>query len=199
MIRRRAFASIGLQLVAIASANAASPREALVLVVGANVRVASTTLQKRAEGIVESIDETTITVVTQKLGSQRIPWETVKRVDLQVGTRRPVFETVLLGGALGALLGLVVPLDDSCNAVAVSPPPEPGPYGGTPSCSRGEQVGTAAVGGAAFGLLGAFIGEPIPKWKRLQPPYQRPSAGPAVSLRLAPLRGGMGARLDVSF
>lgn len=176
-----------------------SRREQPGLAVGGRVRVTSSVLERRAEGFVESMDEAALTVVSQKLGSQRIPWDTVSRLDLQVGTRRPVPEIMLLGGAVGAVIGLLVPLSDSCNSIANPPPPQP-PPSGDPICSRGEQVGAGFVGGALLGLLSAYMAEgDIPKWKRLHPPYQRPSAAPAVSFRLGPERRGVSAQLVFSF
>jgi len=178
------------------------PNEAPTLAAGSTVRVSSTALQKRAEGVVESIDEAALTVVSQKLGSQRIPWETVSRLDLQVGTRRPVAETMLVAGAIGAVIGLLVPLDDRCDSIATAPPPEPAPgqYSGDPICSRGEHAGEGLVGGALLGLLSAFIAEPqTPRWKRLHAPYQRQPAGPAVSFRLVPARGGVSAQVALTF
>ena len=141
-------------------------------------------------------------MVSQKLGSQRIPWETVSRVDLQVGTRRPVPETMLLGGAVGALIGLFAPLSDSCDSIASAPPPPPPPvqYSGDPICSRGEQVGAGFAGGAVLGLLGAYMSDGnMPKWKRLRPPYQRPSGAPAVSFQLRPAGRGVSAQFALSF
>jgi hypothetical protein len=189
---------------AFANAESKSRREPAVLTVGSTVRVQSSALERRAEGRVESLDETALTVVSEKNGSQRIPWATVSRVDLKVGTRRPVLETVLVGGALGAVIGLIAPLPDACGGVPTAPappPPNSETYAGTTNCSRGEQVGTAAAGGAAFGLLGAFIADPgdFPKWKRLAPPYTRPSEGPSVSVRLSPVRGGLSARVALTF
>jgi len=179
-----------------------SRREQPALAVGGRVRVTSSVLERRAEGFVESMDEAALTVVSQKFGSQRIPWETVSRLDLQVGTRRRVAEAMLVTGAVGAVIGLLVPLDDRCDSIATAPPPDPaaGQYSGDPICSRGEHAGEGFVGGALLGMLSAFIAEPqTPRWKRLHAPYQRPHAGPAVSFRLGPARGGVRAQVALTF
>jgi hypothetical protein len=90
-------------------------------------------------------------------------------------------------------------LSDSCNSIATPPPPQP-PPSGDPICSRGEQVGAGFVGGAFLGLLSAYMAEgDMPKWKRLRPPYQRPSGAPAVSFRLRPERRGVSAQLALTF
>ena len=174
-------------LASAASADAmAAPPAAPTLAVGSRVSIRSNDFKQRVVGRVESIDEAAITVARGKR-ADRIPWASVSRLDLQVGSRRPFVEATLLGGAVGAFVGLINPVPFECNIIR---PPGSG-------CPRAP-IAPIALKGALAGLLSTFLMKPfVPRWARLPPPY--PPGRGGVSYRLEPTLGGVSARLVLSF
>jgi hypothetical protein len=160
------------------------------IAVGQRVRITSATLKGRVDAVVASFDDKSVTVSRKKGGPLAIPWASVSAVDVQDGYRRPLLESAGIGAAIGAVIGVFVHLDKTCHT------PEEMP---SDVCSRAE-----AIGGAAAGMSLLFFGSQFlapaehydhPKWKRLSPPYQPV----ALSLRLVPLRHGVGARVTLRF
>jgi hypothetical protein len=162
--------------------------------VGQRVRVTSTTLKGRVDAVVASFDDATLTVKTKKGGPVAIPWSTVSALDVQAGYRRPLLEAAGFGAAIGAVIGLFVHLDKTCGTPEVTP---------DAICTRAAAVGLSAAGmsllffGSQFLAPAEHYGHP--KWMALSPPFHEPVDARSMSLRLVPLRHGVGAQVSVRF
>jgi len=175
-------------------ASAVSESQPNTLTLGKRIRVTSTALRGRTEGLVQSIDDKALTIASKKKGTHTIPWSAVSRLEVQTGYRRPVLEMMLGGAAVGALISLLVPLDETCNT------PEQRP---SDVCSRAKM---AAYGAAGFGVLNlgvVFLMPPerydLPKWQPLAPPFYHAIDPGRVSVRLTPVKAGIVAQVTLRF
>jgi hypothetical protein len=157
---------------------------------GDMVRLRTTLPPGRLKGAIKSLDDTQVTIVIKEGEELSVPWTTVKRLDVQVGLRHSYGAAALIGGGIGALIGLVIPNHEECFA---------------PGCpdeeafSRSQAVLIGGVVGALGGLWAEGASEPgARKWEDVRAPYA-PAAGASVRFGFTRDRDGLGVRLVLGF
>lgn len=164
------------------------------LVPGGTVRIKTSLAPGQLKGIIKSLDDTQLIVMSKGGELQSVPWTSIRRLDVQVGVRHRYGAWALIGGGVGAFLGLVIPNDEECFAPGC---PEDEMF------ARNQAVVIGAVLGALTGLVVEGTSEPSsPKWERLSPPAYPPNqseSGASVGLRLTPDRDGPAVRVVLSF
>lgn len=149
---------------------------ASVLAVGGRVRLRSTAVQGRPQGLVVALDEAVLTLATDGGVPVKIPLTSITALETSLGRKRNTLKGLGIGAVSGLLLGLALPVDpNNCG------------YYSSNACSRGEAVSAGAVG---FGLVGAGIGALIKndRWSPVTLNVARPQARhgqPAFGLVLA--------------
>jgi hypothetical protein len=149
-----------------------------VLAVGSRVRITSTAVQARPEGLVVALDESVVTLAADGGSLVKIPLTSITVLEVSLGRKRNWLKGAAIGAAAGLASGLFMKVDpDNCE-------------GGVEAfCSRAEALEINAV---IFALLGAGIGAAIKsdRWSivTLSPPrpaarYGRPPFGLVVALR----------------
>lgn len=171
-------------LVAAASGRAGADEPPL-LERGRLVRVRPAGASHQIVGMVEDVGDEGLTLRTRERDRVDLAWSSIGGLEAQVGERRLWPRYAVTGAAVGALLGLALPLDD-CS----------GPKASDSSiCTRGEAVGYSAV---AYGLLGAALGagRRAPRWGSMAVPAHPPAQ---VAFGVAPVKGGLAAGFAVAF
>ena len=104
---------------------------ASVVIVGTRVRLTSTALEGRPRGLVEAIDDSSLTLAGDT-GPIKVPLSSIRRLETSLGKKRNTLLGLGIGLASGMLIALAMPVDSTqCT------------YDTTYFCSRGE----ALVGG----------------------------------------------------
>ena len=167
--------------------DADSPR---ILKPGDMVRVRTTLPPGRLKGAIKSLDDTQVTIVIKEGEELSVPWTSIKRLDVQVGLRHSYGAAALIGGGIGALIGLVIPNHEECFA---------------PGCpdeeafKRSQAVLIGGIVGALGGLWAEGASEPgARKWERVHAPYG-PPAGTSVRFGFTRAPDDLGVRLVLSF
>ena len=157
---------------------------------GDMVRLRTTLPPGRLKGAIKSLDDTQVTIVIKEGEELSVPWTSIKRLDVQVGLRHSYGVAALIGGGIGALIGLVIPNEEECFA---------------PGCpdeeafERSQAVLIGGVVGALGGLWAEGASEPsAPRWEHIRAPYM-PSAGTSVAFGFTRDREGLGVRLVLGF
>jgi len=167
--------------------DAGAPR---TLKAGDMVRVRTTLPPGRLKGTIKTLDDHQVTVVIQEGEEVSVPWNSIRRLEVQVGLRHSYGVAALIGGGIGALIGLVIPNEEDCFA---------------PGCpdeeafSRSQAVLIGGVVGALGGLWAEGASEPgARKWEDVRAPYA-PAAGASVRFGFTRDRDGLGVRLVLGF
>jgi hypothetical protein len=143
----RIFSMAALVLAAAALAAAQEPPATTALstlTVGSRVRVLSTAVQARLDGVVVEMDERALTVAPSGGLPLKVPLGSITQLDVGLGRRGNARRGLVIGLLAGLALGLAFSVD-------------PGDCGFESDhfCSRGEAI---AGGVLTFGGLGAGIG-----------------------------------------
>lgn len=168
----------------------------LTLPMGARVRLRTDTAGSQwLRGVLVSADSASVGIVPQDappLGANqlRLPSASIKRLELQTGSKRRWLRGLIVGVAAGVAIGFAMEVDPvACK------------YDLNYECSRGAAL---ALGGATLGALGAGVGALVKteRWTpvaldALAPPAPRVS-GMAPRLRVLP-HGGVALGLTVGF
>ena len=135
---------------------------------GSHVRVTATSVAKRLEGYVESIDNTTLTLRSDNRAMIALPLSTVTHLEVAVGRRGHVRTGALIGAGFGVLSIAVLCQGEDCFQ------------------SSGD-YGTAVLVTATTAAFGALIGTLIKSDKWIVIPTRPPSArlGPGSEPRHA--------------
>jgi hypothetical protein len=135
---------------------------------GSHVRVSATSVAKRVEGYVESIDNTTLTLRSDDRSRIALPLSTVTNLELAVGRRGHAKMGALIGTGFGVLSLAVLCQGEDCFQ------------------SSGD-YGAAVLVTATTAAVGALIGTLIKTDKWIVIPTRPPSArlGPGSQPRLA--------------
>lgn len=147
----------------------------LPLTVGTKVRVRAAAPGEPLVGWVTGVDEQDLTLSVRESAPMKIPRDSISVADMSVGRRGHALQGLLIGAALGAAVGLAIPVDPVlCKS-------DPG-Y----ACSRGEILPLTIVAEAGAGaLIGHFI--KTDRWARVEVAagvaLGRPRIGLALGLR----------------
>ena len=135
---------------------------------GSHVRVSATSVAKRLEGYVESIDNTTLTLRSENRSMIALPLNTVTNLEVAVGRRGHARTGALIGAGFGVLSLAVLCQGEDCFQ------------------SSGD-YGAAVLVTATTAACGALIGALIKSDKWIVIPTRPPSArsGPGSEPRLA--------------
>jgi hypothetical protein len=135
---------------------------------GSHVRVSATSVAKRVEGYVESIDNTTLTLRSDNRSMIALPLSTVTHLEIAVGRRGHLRTGALIGAGFGVLSIAVLCQGEDCFQ------------------SSGD-LGTAALVTATTAAVGALIGTLIKSDRWIVIPTRPPSArlGPGSEPRHA--------------
>ena len=149
-----------------------------ILVVGSRVRLVSTAVQARPQGLVVALDESTLTLATDAGTPLKLPTSSITALETSLGRKRNTLKGLGIGVVSGLLLGLAFSVDpNDCG------------YYSSHFCSRGEAVAGGALG---FAALGAGVGALVKsdRWSPvlLGAPARRarhgpPAAGLGVTIR----------------
>lgn len=175
---RRTLPTVGVLLVAASAPLDAQPVE---VVPGTRIRVQSSALAGRVDGVV--ISRTVDSVAFTRPGAPpvSVPWTSITQLDVYRGKSRSrgALRGVIWGGGIGAVMGLIPASDAECAQ-------DPGLVG----CgSTGAAMVQMALGGAAMGaLIGALIG--VQDWAPLTMPTR-------TALVVVPQRAGAGIGMRV--
>jgi hypothetical protein len=157
---------------------------------GDMVRLRTTSPPGRLKGTIKTLDDTQITVVVREGEELSVPWTSIKKLEVQVGLRHSYGVAALIGGGIGALIGLVIPNHEECFA---------------PGCpdeeafNRSQAVLIGGVVGALGGLWAEGASQPgARKWEHVRAPYA-PAAGTSLSFGVTQDRDGLGVRLVLGF
>ena len=142
--------------------------EALPVGRGSHVRVSATSVAKRVEGYVESIDNTTLSVRSENRSMISLPLSTVTNLEVAVGRRGHARTGALIGTGFGVLSLAVLCQGEDCF-------------------QSSEDYGTAVLTTATTAAVGALIGTLIKSDKWIVIPTRPPSArlGPGSEPRRA--------------
>lgn len=142
--------------------------EALPVGRGSHVRVSATSVAKRVEGYVESIDNTTLTLRSENRSMIALPLSTVTNLEIAVGRRGHAKTGALIGAGFGVLSLAVLCQGEDCF-------------------QSGEDYGAAVLVTATTAAFGALIGTLIKSDKWIVLPTRPPSArlGPGSEPRRA--------------
>lgn len=77
-----------------------------VLVVGSRVRLVSTAVQARPQGLVVALDEGTLTLATDAGTPLKLPTTSITALETSLGRKRNTLKGLGIGVATGLLLGL---------------------------------------------------------------------------------------------
>jgi hypothetical protein len=167
-------------LAVLTSGSLAMAQESADLAPGARIRVTAPGAGRvQVVGNILTLDEKAITIVNDGQ-PVKVPRELITRLEVSWGRKRHVLPALLIGAAVGGLLGAASPL---CSSDL---------YGQTTCLSRGELIGYGIAGGAGTGaIVGAFVKSD--KWVELPVDRFRVSLGPGLDGR------GVGLSLGVAF
>jgi hypothetical protein len=136
--------------------------------IGAQVRVTSSALARRIQGVVIGADSDTLTVASGE-SPTTVPVASIRRLELRTGSKRHVWQGLLIGAALGALVG-VAEKEPNCSLDG--------------SDTRGECTAYYAMG---MGLLGLGVGALVKTdtWTALALPGRSAVTGRGWGIRFA--------------
>ena len=124
---------------------------------GSHVRVSATSVAKRVEGYVESIDNTTLTLRSENRSMIALPLRSVTSLELAVGRRGHARTGALIGTGFGVLSLAVLCQGEDCF-------------------QSGEDYGAAVLVTATTAAFSALIGALIKSDKWIVIPTRPPSA-----------------------
>ena len=172
-----------------------------VVAVGTSVRVTSTAVGGKLQGIVAAVDEKLLTLSRDGGPPVTMPLTSITALDMHVGRKRNTVKGAWIGALGGALVGLLYPVDSDDPGCGLNSTQGRGQLQG--ACSRGEALAFFTVGGLADGaIIGALIKSD--RWSPVTFDPARATIGPRPSgglslAPMAPVGGGIGIRLAVSF
>jgi hypothetical protein len=123
------------------------PGTNLPVTVGSRVRlVAPSLLKGRIEGLVMEMDEKSLLVSSDDRLPVKVFREAITCLEVSTGRHRKTLKGMVIGGSIGALLGISFKSDNCDNAVSIC------------SESLGGAMAFGAVGGAGWGaIIGSLI------------------------------------------